>query len=195
MLITASTLLNTPVMSLQTGSELGRTAREIIDPRDLSIVAYELDGPLLDQDPTLLRLEDVREIGPLGMIIDSADELIGVADVIELKKVYEYDFQLLDKPVFDEKGHKIGRVNGYTLMSGNFIIQQLNIRRPLLKSFGDTGMLIHRSQVTKVTDQRIIVKSATVSRKEEEIDTPHLTTYTNPFRKAPKPGSTEPDAA
>ena len=81
--------MNTPVMSLQTGAELGRTAREIIDPRNLSIVAYELEGPLLDQRPTLLRLDDVREIGPLGMIIDSADELVGVSDVVELQKIYE----------------------------------------------------------------------------------------------------------
>ena len=92
MLIAADRFIHMPVMSLQTGSELARTSREIIDPRNLSIVAYELEGRLLDQNPSLLRVADVREIGPLGMIIDSVDELVSVSDVIELKKIYEINF-------------------------------------------------------------------------------------------------------
>lgn len=183
MLVAADTLLGMPVMSLQTGSELGRTAREIIDPRNLTIVAYELAGPLLDHDPTLLRLADIREIGPLGMIIDSSDELVGVSDVVELKKIYEFQFQLRGKPVLDERGQKIGRVNGYTIMSGSFVIQQLSIRRPFLRSLSDTELLVHRSQVVTITDEQIIIQSATVSRQEEHISTPNLQAYENPFRK------------
>ena len=137
MLIAADRFIHMPVMSLQTGSELARTSREIIDPRNLSIVAYELEGKLLDQNPSLLRVADVREIGPLGMIIDSVDELVSVSDVIELKKIYEINFSLNDKIVIDEKKHKIGKVIGYTITAGNFLVQQLCIRRPFLKSFGD----------------------------------------------------------
>lgn len=59
------------------------------------MVAYELAGPLLDQDPSLLRIEDIREIGPLGMIIDSVDELVSPSDVIKLKEVYEFGFYLI----------------------------------------------------------------------------------------------------
>ena len=87
MLISADRFLNIPVMSLQTGSELARTSREIIDPKNLSIIAYELEGQLLDQRPSLLRIDDVREIGPLGMIIDSTDEIIGIDDVITIKEI------------------------------------------------------------------------------------------------------------
>lgn len=185
MLVTASRFLNTPVMSLQTGSELGRTAREIIDPRDLSIVAYELEGPLLDQHPTLLSLADVREIGPLGMIIDSVDELLAVSDVIELQKIYGYNFTLLGKPVIEKSGRRVGKVTDYTVISGNFVIQQLNVKRPFLQSFGDTEILIHRSQIIRVTDDHIVVKSATVSRKESDLKKSPVQAYENPFRNKP----------
>ncbi len=94
MLISADRFLNIPVMSLQTGSELARTSREIIDPKNLSIIAYELEGQLLDQRPSLLRIDDVREIGPLGMIIDSTDEIIGIDDVITIKEIYDINFAL-----------------------------------------------------------------------------------------------------
>jgi len=99
MLISADRFLNIPVMSLQTGSELARTSREIINPRNLSIIAYELEGRLLDQHPSLLRIDDIREIGPLGMIIDSTDEIIGIDDVIAIKEIYDINFTLKDKLV------------------------------------------------------------------------------------------------
>ncbi len=191
MLISADRFLNTPVMSLQTGSELARTSREIINPKNLSVIAYELEGRLLDQYPSLLSVNDIREIGPLGMIIDSTDEIIGVDDVIAIKEIYDIDFRLKDKLVTDEKNHKIGKVIGYTLAAGNFIIQQLRVRRPLLKSFGDTELLIHRSQIVKVTDDRIIVKSATISHIAEKTPAPNINSYDNPFRKQAR---TQPEA-
>ena len=103
MLISADRFLDIPVMSLQTGSELARTSREIINPKNLSIIAYELEGRLLDQHPSLLRIDDVREIGPLGMIIDSTDEIIGIDDVITIKEIYEINFTLMKKIRKSEK--------------------------------------------------------------------------------------------
>ena len=172
---------NNPVMSLQTGSELARTSRAIINPRNLTVVAYELEGRLLDQDPSLLRINDIREIGPLGIIIDSADELISPSDVIKIKEIYEIGFDLINIKVIDDRKRSVGRVIGYTLESGNFVIQQLRVKRPLLKSFGDTELLIHRSQIIKVTDDEIIVKAPTI-RKAQVIEEP-MQTFENPFRK------------
>ena len=87
----------------------------------------------------------------------------------------------------DQKNKKIGKVIGYTLAAGNFIIQQLRIRRPFLKSFGDTELLIHRSQIIKVTDDKIVVKSATISHVTEKTPIPQINSYENPFRKQPRP--------
>lgn len=185
MLVNAERFMNMPVMSLQTGSELARTERAIIDPRNLSIVAYELEGRLLDQTPALLRIADVREIGPLGMIVDSVDELVSPSDIVSLKEIYEFNFSLENKTVIDEKKHKIGRVVGCTLMANTFFIQQLIIRRPLLKSLGDTELLIHRSQIIKVTDSHIIVKSAKVQHEVEKQETIAAPSYENPFRAQP----------
>lgn len=68
--------------------------------------------------------------------------------------------------VIDERSKHIGKVVGYTLEAGNFVIQQLRVRRPLFKSFNDTELLIHRKQIVKVTDDRVVVKSNTVKSPE-----------------------------
>ncbi len=186
MLFPAERFDNAPVMSLQTGSELARTSRAIIDPNTLSVVAYELEGRLLDQNPSLLRVADIREIGPLGMIIDSVDELLSLSDVISIKKAYEIGFELVGLKVIDERKRTVGRIVGYTLEAGNFIIQQIRVKRPLLKSFGDTELLIHRSQIVKITDDIVIVKAPTIRHKEPVIE-PSEKSFENPFRKSPQP--------
>ena len=188
MLTYANRFENMPVMSLQTGTELARTSRAIINPRKLSIVAYELSGHLLDQQPSLLRIADIREIGSLGMIIDSTDEIVGLDDIIGLKEVYEYNFELIDKLVIDDKKHKLGKVIGYTVDPDSFTIQQIQVKKPLFKSFSDVELLIHRSQVVKVTDDVVIVKSAIVEQKQTKAVVPSGgMVFDNPFRKSPEP--------
>jgi sporulation protein YlmC with PRC-barrel domain len=194
MLLPLTRFIDTPVMSLQTGSELGRTVRPIINPRELSIVAFELHGINLDYDPSLLRINDIREIGPMGMIIDSSDELISVSDVIKIKEIYELNFELVGLKVIDDKKRNVGKVTGFTLDASSFFIQQLQVKRPLLKSFGDTEFLIHRSQVVKITDDYLVVKSPDI-RHKEAVAEPTGQMFENPFRKPAQPAPETIDAS
>lgn len=194
MLLPSTRFIDTPVMSLQTGSELGRTVRPIINPRELSIVAFELHGINLDYDPSLLRINDIREIGPMGMIIDSSDELISVSDVIKIKEIYELNFELVGLKVIDDKKRNVGKVTGFTLDASSFLIQQLQVKRPLLKSFGDTEFLIHRSQVVKITDDYLLVKSPDI-RHKEAVAEPTGQMFENPFRKPAQPAPETIDAS
>mgnify|MGYP001791611316 CR=1 FL=1 len=187
MLVLGSQLIDTPIMSLQTGSELARTKTPIIDPRSLTILAYEVEGPLLDEHPSLLRLQDVRELSNIGMIVDSSDEFIGLDDVIKIKAVHDLHFQLIGMNVIDDHKRKLGKVSDYSIDAGSFILQQLNVKRPLLKSFGDAEFLIHRSQITEINDTTIIVRSG--AQKAEESVKDVVRNYTNPFRQ----GSTQPE--
>ena len=194
MLLPSTRFIDTPVMSLQTGSELGRTVRPIINPRELSFVAFELHGINLDYDPSLLRINDIREIGPMGIIIDSSDELISVSDVIKIKEIYELNFELVGLKVIDDKKRNVGKVTGFTLDASSFFIQQLQVKRPLLKSFGDTEFLIHRSQVVKITDDYLVVKSPDI-RHKEAVAEPTGQMFENPFRKPAQPAPETIDAS
>lgn len=187
MLLPHSRLLDVPVMSLQTGAELARTSRPIIDPRNLKIIAFELDGEHLDETPSLIRIEDIREASTLGFIVDSSDEFIGVDDVIKIKQVYMYDFRLLDLPVIDTHHHKLGTVCGFTYEPKGYVIQQLNVKRPFLLSLADAEKLIHRSQIISIKDDAIIVNSAD---QPKSVALPVGQKYQNPFRQP----NTQPDA-
>lgn len=182
MLLSDQRLHNIAVMSLQTGTELARTERPIIDPRNLTIVAFELTGDNLDVQPSLLRIEDIREYGSLGFIVDSSDEFLAVSDVIKLEQIYEFDFRLNGLLVTDTDNHKLGRVVGFSVENEGFVIQQISVKRPLLRSLNETEVLVHRKQIVSVSDEKIVVKSS--KHESAEPIREQIRGYSNPFRQA-----------
>jgi uncharacterized protein YrrD len=192
MLVLGSRLNDTPVMSLQTGTRLAQTSTPLINPEDLKIIAFELEGPLLTEKPSFLRVADIREMSGIGMIIDSSDELIGLDDVIKIKQLYELDFNLIGMNVIDEHKHKLGKVANYTIETGSYVIQQLDVKQGIIRSLANTGVLIHRSQIIEINDNFIIVKST--AKKVTVIPTVEAPQrdFVNPFRQpSPQPEQTD----
>ena len=185
MLLSSAQLIDTPIMGLQTGKELARTNAPIINPHNLSVIAYKITGDHLDHDPSYLRIADVREIGSLGMIIDSSEEFLEPDDIISDKAIYEMEYFLEGKQVIDEKKKKLGKVVDYVVDVDSFVIQQLVVRRPLLKSFSNDELLVHRGQIVEVNDRTIIIKSGGSKSKAHASLSKH---YVNPFRQTkPQP--------
>jgi len=192
MLVLGTRLKETPVMSLQTGTRLATTGTPIINPANLKIFAFELEGPLLTEKPSFLRVADIRELSSIGMIIDSTDELLGLDDVIKIKELYELDFKLVGMNVIDEHRKKLGKVDNYTVETGSFVIEQLDVKHGILRGLTDTGLLIHRSQITEINDDAIVVKSTAKKIRAEPIMETVRREYVNPFRQpAPQPEQTE----
>ncbi len=192
MLLLGSRLTNTPIMSLQTGGQLARTEKAVINPANLRIDAYEVSGPLLTEKPSFLRTADIREYGRLGMIIDSTEELIGLDDVIQIEKLYKLNFPLIGMSVVDERKNKLGKVSDYTLDTVDFVIQQLNVKRGFFSGLNDTGLLVHRSQIVEINDSSIVVKS-TAKKSAEPVMNSLRGEFVNPFR-SPKPTQTDAEA-
>ena len=180
MLILGSRLLTQPVMSLQTGGELGQLEYPIIDPADLAILGYSVNSPLLPK-PSYLRLEDVRELSDIGFIIDSVDEFVTNGDVIKLDEIVDLGFELMNKRVNDEKGRKLGKIIDYTVEVGSFTIQQLTVKRPMLRSLSDTELLVHRSQIIEINNYAIVIHSEAKIPEHTRVTSPG--SYVNPFRK------------
>lgn len=183
MLVLSSRFNATPILSLQTGTRIAQTMRSLVDPSNLTVTAFEVDGPLIVDRPSFLRVNEIREIGSLGMIVDSSDDLVGIDDVIKLKKLYDIQFELIGMAVITEDKKKLGKVEEYILDSESFVIQQLSVKRGLLRGLADTGLLIGRQQVVSITDNEIIVKSTATSAKKQPIMEAVRHEYVNPFRK------------
>lgn len=170
MLLKTSQLLNMPVMSLQTGSEIARTTQLVISPTSLAVIGFELAGKQLVEQPSFLRLEDVREISNIGLIVDSSEDVSTLDDIIKLRDIYELNFQIANMKVVDTQGNKLGKVYDTTFSTDTFAIEQLCVARPILKSFGESELLIHRRQIIEINRDTIIVRAPTV-RNEAKVTT------------------------
>ena len=102
-----SNLIDFPVLSLHIGGEIARTTRAIIDPDNLKIIAYVVDGAIIHNDNeigNILDMNDVREISDQGLIVNSADVFTKREDVIKFDEIMSLEFNLVGLKVVDQKG-------------------------------------------------------------------------------------------
>ena len=181
MILLGSAVLNAEIFSIQTGGKGARTTRAIINPANLQIIAFEVSGPLIQQHPALMLLSDVRELSNMGFIVDDIDQFIAPTDVVRVNDVYQLKFDIIGKLVLDEKRHKLGKVIDFTIDTTQFLIMQLSVKRPLLRSFNDTEILVHRSQIIEINNDSIVVHSQAKAPEPELHEV--VGSYINPFRK------------
>ena len=184
MLISYSRLIGTPILSIQAGGPIATIKNAIIDPNNLKILGFNLEGPLLNRtDATILDIRSVREYSQLGMVIDDIEELVAPDDVIKIQKVLELNFDLINLKVKTKKGTKLGHLIDYTVTSEDFVVQQIIVKRPLVKALVDPELTISRKEIVEITDYEVIVKDeekVLKARAEKEDFVPN---FVNPFRE------------
>lgn len=187
MLINNSRIINCPVLSLHVGGPIARTVNPIIDPDNLQIIAFTVNGPETGNGEIgdILDTRSIREFSHLGMVIDSADEFVNQSDVIKFDKIISLNFHLINLKVETKKGSKLGHISGYTLDPDTFTIQQLIVKRPAIKSFLDPELIIDRSEITEINDDKVIIKDEEKTIKQKATEQPFTPNFVNPFRSEP----------
>jgi len=180
MLILAKQLSEVPVMSLQTGAEIARTNGDIIDPGTLDIIAYQLKGPRLQSNDTLLLTKDIREVGEIGFIVDSSDELMQKDDLLKVSGIINLQFHLIGLEVIDDTKRHLGKVHDYGIDPMTFTVHQLHIKRPLLRSLQTSDLIVSRKQIIEINNKAIIVSSASLD--ERPAPAAIADNFVNPFR-------------
>lgn len=181
MLIEGSKLLNYPILSLHTASKIAEVKALIIDPNFLKVVAFEINVASSKQC-LFLETASVREFSKMGMIVDSDEEFVEQGDVIKLKEMIELGFTLENMKVLSKKKTMLGRVEDFIVMTDDFRVMQLIIKRPIYKSLIDPELVIGRSEIHEINDTEIIVKSeeSTIMKKSGALD--FVPNFVNPFK-------------
>lgn len=176
------------VKSLQVEGEVAKISGVLIDPRILKIVAFYVSGPGIDFSPAILIPEDVREIGPVGFIIDDADKIVSPDDVVRLGEIIRFGFVLDKILVVDNKKRKLGRVESYAIDPMSCLIEQLYVSPSWMQSLRVAQIIVGRKQIEDISNDKIIVKAPTIKAKaaskvlakEDEEEEAY---FDNPFRK------------
>lgn len=182
MLVYASKLIGTPIFSVQAGGAITNVSSAIIDPNDLKIIGLKVNAP-----GGILDVNSIREYSQYGIVIDSDDEIVTPDDIIKIKDILALNFELVGLKVETKKGTKLGKIIGFSFNSDDFMVQQIIVKRPTIKSFVDPELTIHRREIVEIDDYKVVVKDeekVIKARSEKEDFVPN---FVNPFREK-RPG-------
>lgn len=162
----SKSLLNRPVVSLRSGSQVAMAAKPVINPHNLKILGWWCKMP--SGQTRVLLAEDVRELVPDGLAINDEEDLCTPEDLVRHREILDIGFDLIDKPV-RTKRQKLGKVSDFSYNDGMFV-QKLYVARPLRKVFTtDDTLLIDRSQILEVTDHYILVRDTEIRATADEL--------------------------
>ena len=161
MLQLSSMLINRPVLSLRTGTEVATALEPIINPNNLKVEGFYCQDSRSREELVLVS-QDVREMMPRGLVINDHDALVLPQDLVRLKDVLGTNFVLMGKQVVTVGGRKVGKVSDYSIDTDSMYIQKIYVTQSILKSFTGSSLGIDRSQIIEITDRRIVVTDLTM---------------------------------
>ncbi|MBR3137959.1 hypothetical protein IKG41_01280 [Candidatus Saccharibacteria bacterium] len=183
MLVNASKLVGTSILSVQAGRPIATVSELIIDPNSLKTIAFRVNGPMVNRNENILDVSSVREYSNYGIVIDDIDELMAAGDIIKISKVLELNFNLVGLKVETKKGSNLGKVVDYTLTPEDFMVQQIIVKRPMIKRFVDPELTIPRKEIVEIDDYKIIVKDEEKVIKARAEKEDFIPNFVNPFRE------------
>jgi sporulation protein YlmC with PRC-barrel domain len=156
MLQLSASILNRPIMSLRTGSQVATATTPIINPNNLKIEGFYCVDKFEGKQLVLL-YQDIRDIIPQGFVIDDHDVLTERDELVRLEKVLELNFELLGKQIVTTTKDKVGKVSDYAVETTTMFIQKIYASQSILKSFTGGSLSIDRAQIVEITNKRVVI--------------------------------------
>jgi sporulation protein YlmC with PRC-barrel domain len=157
MLQLSDTLMNQPILSLRTGTEVATLIRPIINPHNLKIEAFWCQDSMNRKRELILLPQDIRDALPQGLVINDHDALVEPKDLVRLQTVISLGFELIGKPVRTTSKEKLGKIEDYATDIPSMFIQKMYVSQSLLKNFSGGNLGIDRNQIVEITDREVIV--------------------------------------
>lgn len=157
MLQLSKALINRPILSLRTGGEIGTTTNPIINPNNLKIEGFYCVDKFDKKLVRVLLYQDIRDLMPQGFVVNDHDALTDPRELVRLEDVMKIKFNLIGKPVVTVSKSKIGKVNDFATEIETMFIQKIYVSQALLKNLSAGSLSVDRSQITEITNNRIII--------------------------------------
>lgn len=156
MLQLSAALLNRPVMSLRTGTQVGTVQTPIINPNNLKIEGFYCQND--DRKRLVLLEQDIRDVLPQGFVVNDADVLTDPKELVRLKDVMALHFDLLGKQVVTTSRKKIGKVTDYATEVESMFIKKLYVSKSFFKSLTNGNLGVDRTQIVEITRDRVVIQ-------------------------------------
>lgn len=157
MLQLSNAILNRPVMSLRTGTQVGVATRPIINPNNLKIEGFFCQDSNNRGHELVLVSQDIRDIIPQGIVVNDYDVLVEPEDLVRLQDVLSWRFELIGKQVVSTSKRKIGKIEDFATDLESLYIQKLYVSQSIFKSFSGGNLGVDRNQIVEINEKQIVI--------------------------------------
>lgn len=156
MLLLSKSLLNQPILGLQTGGQLATASSLIINPNNLKIEGFYCQDRF-SKNQLILLTQEIRDVIPQGIVVDDHEALSDPEELVRLKQILDLQFELLGKTVVTISKERLGKVNDFAADSATLYIQKLYVGQSLFKSLTGGQLSIDRNNIVEITNRKIVI--------------------------------------
>jgi sporulation protein YlmC with PRC-barrel domain len=160
MLQLSAALLNKSVMSLRTGQPIATVTAAIFNPNNLKIEGFYCQDRF-DKRELILLYQDIREVLPIGYVVNDFEVLVDPDELVRLKEVLELNYEIIGKPVQTISKEKVGKVSDFATETETMFVQKLYVSQSIFKSLTGGALSIDRTQINEITPKKIIINELT----------------------------------
>jgi len=168
MLVLSKMILQRPVMSLRTNSQVATAVQAIINPNNLQIEGFFCLDSLERNKQLILLPKDIRDVISAGLIINDHGDLAEQGDLVRLKKIIDLRFDIIGKKVKTQSKKRLGKIVDFAVDPETMKIQKVYASQSLVKGFTGGTLSIDRNQIVEITNKDVIVQDA-VERVEKPV--------------------------
>lgn len=160
MLQLSAALLNKSVMSLRTGQPIAIVTAAIFNPNNLKIEGFYCQDKF-DKRELILLYQDIREVLPIGYVVNDFEVLVDPDELVRLKDILELNYEIIGKPVQTISKQKVGKVSDFATETETMFVQKLYVSQSIFKSFTGGALSIDRTQINEITPKKIVINELT----------------------------------
>ncbi len=164
MLQLSDALINRPILSLRTGAQIATAMVPIINPNNLKVEGWYCQDRFSKETLVLLE-QDVRDIIRQGIVVNDHDVLTEPEELVRLKEILDYEFELIGKPVVTTSNKRVGKINDYAVEVETLYIQKIYVGQSIMRSLGNGSLSVDRSQITQITNRKVVIQDPLQPKK------------------------------
>lgn len=152
MLFLFSKLVGLPVIELESQLKLATTSDVVIDPKDGRFLGFIIKVGSLFPKEQLVATKDIVQLLPTAVLVDNADRISDIDDVIRVRELYKKHFGILNKGVRTKSGKFLGKVDDFLISDEAQMLAKIYVKHLLV------DRIIPYSAIVKIDEKKITVK-------------------------------------
>lgn len=160
----ASQIIGSSIFSVHAGGKIAEVTGILVRRKDLKVQLFAVK-PVDNDKKQFLLSSDIRAYDGNRQIIDSYQDMSEEDELIRHHELIKDGGKLIGSKVVTQSGKHLGKVLDFSIDTTHHFANKIHVRATWPQRLIHERLIIDRSDIVDITDNKIIVRDATVKAK------------------------------